>query len=125
MPKALSVDVAVTPLAKLYNEPEEEPLRAPVPEVPKASVVLVAPVLQFIVVLFPLTRNPEGIGAAAVLPIELKFSVTGVPMVVRESWLQPLTIHSTELNVKKRRFSVKLGIINIVLLGVMSNAVFS
>ena len=35
-PKLLSVDDAVTPLAKLYTPPLEVPVSAPVPEVPAA-----------------------------------------------------------------------------------------
>ena len=82
-PRARSVEEAVTPLAKLYVPPEEEPLRTPVPVVPAARVVAVVPAAQSDVV--P-TLKPVGSVAVALVPMPSKFSGIAVPVEVMLNW---------------------------------------
>lgn len=74
-PRLRSVDEAVTPFAQLMMPPPEVPVTAPVPLVPYATVVANVAVDQSGLV--AATLNPDGKVAVALLPIALKFSVTG------------------------------------------------
>jgi hypothetical protein len=78
-PRARSVEAAVTPSAKLYTPPEEEPVRTPVPVVPADRVVVSTPVAQSVPFTFPVLK-PVGSLAVALLPMPLKFSVIAVPV---------------------------------------------
>lgn len=79
MPNALSVEDAVTPAAKLYILPLEDPVMTPVPEVPAAAPVAVA-AREYVALL---ARQPLGNDAVAEDPIVLKFSEkTDVPVIL-------------------------------------------
>ena len=76
-PRERSVAEAVTPFAQLIVPPDDEPVTAPVPVVPKANVVAVVPVDQSVPIL-----NPVGSVAVALLPIGSKSCGKAVPVLV-------------------------------------------
>ena len=79
IPNALSVEEAVTPSAKLYILPPEEPVIMPVPDVPAAAPVAVA-AREYVALL---ALQPLGSDAVADEPIPLKFSEkTDVPVIL-------------------------------------------
>jgi hypothetical protein len=81
-PTALSVEVAVTPFAKLYDPPDEVPLSTPAPVVPAACVVAVAADENTGVGAAESVLQPVGNVAVAEFPIPSKFSVKAAPIVV-------------------------------------------
>ena len=81
-PTALSVEVAVTPFAKLYEPPDELLVSTPVPVVPAACVVAVAADEYTVVAVPESVLQPVGNVAVAELPMPSKFSVKAVPIVV-------------------------------------------